>query len=257
MDPNQEMAELQKQWQAPRELRRAIPREVRLAKGGIAVAVLAVLFLFGALAGGVLLGEKARRQGAERRDLDAHGVPAEAVVTRLWHGSDKEQAPMVAYEFPYSGRIFRHSTRAPQKVWKNLSEGSKVAIRFLPDHPENNTPLDWKGDGPMPVFVPFLVAAMGGFGSFAMFWMLRFQRRLLSEGKAAMGIVRKSRRSSHGKKVITYEYVLPGGRVIKRTSGPTHQVRAPGTVVTVVYDPEKPTRSALYPLDLVRVDEMS
>jgi hypothetical protein len=56
---------------------------------------------------------------------------------------------------------------------------------------------------------------------------------------------------------VTYAYKVPGGSIIQRKSGPVRKVLEPGAKVTIVYDPEKPSRSAIYPLELVRIDEMS
>jgi Protein of unknown function (DUF3592) len=257
MDRNQELAEFEQPWKAPRELTRSTPREVRLTKGGIVLNVLVVAFLIGAAAAGIALGSKSTRETADRRLLDARGVPAEAAVTRLWHRTDKEKVPMVAYEFTYNGSVYRHSTSAPERVWKSLSKGSTVRIRVLPERPENNRPLDWAGDGPLPLFVAVLVVIFPVFGATVLLWTLRLQRHLLSEGKAAMGIIRKTRRSGHGKNVVTYAYKVPGGSIIQRKSGPVRKVLEPGAKVTIVYDPEKPSRSAIYPLELVRIDEMS
>jgi len=257
MERNEEMAEIGRKWKAPRELTRSLPRDVRLTKGGVAISVLAGAFLIGSVVAAVGLGSKAAKDSADRRLLDAQGVEAEAVVTRLWRRSDKEHAPMVAYEFTYRGGVYRHSTRAPQRVWRTLAEGTPVKVRFAPEHPENNTPVDWKGDGPLPAFVPVLAFGILLFGGVVLSTILRSQKRLLSDGKAAPGIVRKSRRSSHGKHVYTYEFTLPGGQTVTRKSGPVHKSVEPGSIVTVLYDPEKPSRSAIYPLELVRVDEMS
>lgn len=257
MERNEELAEFERQWKAPRELTRALPRDVGLTKGGIVLTVLGVVFLIAAVVAAIGLGSKATRESAERRLLDAQGVPADAVITRLWRGADKEESPMAAYEFTHNGTVYRHSTRAPWKVWRTLSEGSTVAIRFLPQHPENNMPVDWKGDGPLPAVVPVIAFAIPAFGGLVLLGKLRSDRQLLSEGKAAMGIVRKTHRSSHGQRAVTYEYALPGGSILKKRSGPTRKTLEPGSMVTIIYDPDKPSRSAIYPMELVRVVEMS
>ena len=134
--------------------------------------------------------------------------------------------------------------------------GSPVAIRFVPERPENNTPVDWGSDRPMPVFVVVLVPAMLVFLCGLLQWFVRCQKNLLSEGKAVMGIVRKTHRSQHGQ-AVTFEYTLPDGQVMRRRSGPTHRKLQTGSIVTVLYDPEKPTRTALYPMELVRIDDLS
>ena len=78
------------------------------------------------------------------------------------------------------------------------------------------------------------------------------QRRLLSEGRAAMGVVTGHWSGSHGHKVVVYEFRLPGGELIK---GRAASLKKPvGTLLNIIYDPDRPRRSAIYPLQLVRVD---
>jgi hypothetical protein len=257
MDRSEESAEFAQPWKAPRELTRALPREVRLTGRGIALNVLAVALLIGAAVAGFGLGSKATRENADRRLLDAQGIPADAVVTRLWRRSDKEEAPMATYEFTYRDNIYRHSTGAPLRVWRSLAEGSAVRIRLLPERPENNAPLDWQGDGPLPVGVAVVAAVFPAIAAAVMLGFVRRQRYLLSDGKAAMGIIRKIRPAGHGNKVMTYAYQVPGGGILTKKSSAKRKASQPGTVITVLYDPEKPTRSTIYPLELVRIDDMS
>jgi len=249
MDPND-------QWKAPRELARSTPREVRLTGQGMALAVLGLLFVAGALAIAAFLGAKSSRETADRRILDEQGIRGQAVINRVWRGADKEHPPMVSYEFTMNGSVYRHTTRAPMKVWQTLAPGQTIAIRYLPSRPQNNTPDDWEGDGPLPRWLPPMLSGMLLIPALVLPWIIRSQRRLLSEGRVAMGIVKKSRRSKDGR-VYSYDFTLPEGRVV---SGRTHSKRLklePGAAITVIYDPEKPRRNALYPLDLVRIDDLS
>src|SRR4051812_36351703 len=114
MDRNEEMAGIVRKRKASRELTRSLPRDVRLTKGGVVVTMPAAAFLMGPLVAAVGLGSKVAKENADRRLLDAQGEEANAVITRLWRRTDKEHAPMVAYEFTYKGGVYRHSTRAPQ-----------------------------------------------------------------------------------------------------------------------------------------------
>ena len=75
MERNEELAEFERQWKAPRELTRALPRDVGLTKGGMVLTVLAVVFLIGAVVAAVGLGSKATRESAERRLPGRTGSP--------------------------------------------------------------------------------------------------------------------------------------------------------------------------------------
>ena len=50
-------------------------------------------------------------------------------------------------------------------------------------------------------------------------WNIRSQRRILSEGRVAMGIIKKSRRSKDGE-VYSYDFTLPEGRVVAGDTTP-------------------------------------
>jgi hypothetical protein len=83
--------------------------------------------------------------------------------------------------------------------------------------------------------------------------MLRKQRSLLEDGRAAPGVIEKATRTKGGKS-IRYEFLLPGG---SREKGSGLVKRGPnnaGDVLTIIYDPENPSRNAPYPFTLVRPD---
>ena len=84
MNRYEEFEELQRKWQPPAGLGRAGPRAVRLAGGGVAVVILAVVMFAGAIAAIVGLGAVAHNQAEAHRLLRDEGRDTEALITRHW-----------------------------------------------------------------------------------------------------------------------------------------------------------------------------
>jgi len=82
------------------------------------------------------------------------------------------------------------------------------------------------------------------------------ERRLLSEGRAAPALVTalKTQSGTHGEKhrSMTYEFPLMSGAVASGKSGTSSKPPAVGSVICIVYDPERPGRNKVYPFGLVR-----
>src|SRR3954469_6639348 len=128
MSVNEELAELQRDWKAPVELRRTGPGALQLSGGGIALACLAVLMLIGAIAAAVGLSRVSARQEAERESLRAAGAEVQAVVTRHWRTGGKSETRKIAYEFEYEGRRYHGTSSTPSRIWRTLSVGSPLAV---------------------------------------------------------------------------------------------------------------------------------
>jgi hypothetical protein len=100
----------------------------------------------------------------------------------------------------------------------------------------------------------FFLLFMFGFAAiyFSAVWG---QRRLLSRGAVAQGIVTGCEKGSRGRKTgyfLVYDFSLPdGGRCQgKEFRG---QPMAEGVAVTVLSDAHQPRRNRLYPISLVRI----
>jgi hypothetical protein len=123
-------------------------------------------------------------------------------------------------------------------------------VRYLPSDPAVNHPRGWQ-EKPMPVWIPYLVAAgLAVAGWLAMRGILS-QKRLLAEGRPAPALVTRHTRTQHGK-TMHYEFVLLSGAIAKGRSGPARKPPAVGSTICVLYDPENPRRNAPYPLSLVK-----
>ncbi len=84
-------------------------------------------------------------------------------------------------------------------------------------------------------------------------WSLQRQRRLLTEGRPAPGIVTRLSRTKGGMQVY-YDFLLLSGSVAKGSSGPVSKPPGIGQTVCVLYNPDNPRRNAIYPLCLVKED---
>jgi hypothetical protein len=136
-----------------------------------------------------------------------------------------------------------------------LQVGSPIDVRYLPSRPTVND-LGGRPRSGMPMPVPFVVASiLGALGVLCLFLVHR-QRRLLTEGRVASAVVtgHEKHSSSHGgtHRSITYEFPLLSGAVASGKSGASKKPPTLGSVITVVYDPDQPTRSAVYPFSLVK-----
>src|SRR5579863_4837839 len=132
MDRYQELAKLQRNWTPPAELLNSGIREVHLSRKGMAIAALAGLLIVGGVVAGVELEQVGVRQTAEEALLSDKGKNVEATITSLWRTNTKERTPMVAYQFPAGGRVYGRSVSVPLGIWKRLTTGATLVVRFLP-----------------------------------------------------------------------------------------------------------------------------
>jgi len=110
----------------------------------------------------------------------------------------------------------------------------------------------------VPLVLAPLALMTGVAAGLGLLFVIRRQRRLLSEGRAAIARVTTSttrQRGTHGSHTVNrvmYEFELRGGSV--RTGRFDTGTTAPliGSELIVLYDPDRPERSSKYPLALVR-----
>ncbi len=241
---------LRKDWKPPRELSRALPRDVDLAAGGIFLMLLAFLLFGGAVAAYLAIHNNAVKQAQRLAQLDQQGVNTEATITRLWRRNDKEQSPMVTYEFQLDGRFYEASVPAPQRVWRELRERTPLAVRYVPSDPALSHPRDWNMETTPAWFPPAMAAFLAAAGVLLIVMVGR-QKRLLSEGRPAPGIVTRQQRSQHGK--IAYYEFAAGSKVVRGRSQARRGSLNVGDTVCVLYDPEHPRRNSIYPMQLVKL----
>jgi hypothetical protein len=223
---------------------------VRFTAAGYALAAFAVLFTLGSLVLAAFLWNQSQDQAAERDRLEREGVTAEATLTRVWRTGGKDSTHRISYTFDAGGQSVEGSSRVPREIWRSLKEGDRIPIRYLPTDPSNNHPAAWPTNVTpewVVIFVPVSFISVTGL----LAWMLRKQWRLLAEGRPAPGVVTKSRQVKN-QKILHYQFRTIDGAIHKGRSNARQLMRA-GEPVCVLYDPENPRSSQVYPLPLVKL----
>jgi hypothetical protein len=240
----------------PPELFRSAPRDVALTSGGRALVLLAWLLLAGALTAGIVLRGVAQRQASASSDLDRRGVSTSAVVDRLWRKSSEDNPAFAAFHFDAGGVRVDGESRLPLRQWRRLSTGSTVPVRYLPDNPRRFTLAGQRRDQ-IPFAVPYVVSSVLAALALLCFAGIHRQRQLLSEGRSAQAVVTAvhTHKGSHGTthRTIVYEFPVLAGTRTAGKAGATKSAEV-GTTISVVYDPERPTRNRPYPFSLVTLD---
>jgi hypothetical protein len=239
----------------PPELVSSRPRPVRLTGVGRLVAAIGALLPVAALLSGFWLHDQAVRDRALRQAVDEQGISAQAVVTELTRTWEKDARYFVRYEYFAGERLYQGRSSVGRGYWTNLRQGSPIIVRYLPPRPEQSWIRGYEPRG-----VPFWAGPVVAIGlvisALALGYALRRQWVLLAEGRGALAQVTRSKRvrSQHGAHyVVYYEFRLMSGAA---SSGRYTSRRTPppdGTTICVVYDPDRPNRSARYPLTLVRL----
>ena len=232
----------------PDGLERSRPREVRLTSGGKALVATGVVLWLGAIAAFTGMQLERNRQAEQREVFAERSVAGVAEVTRLWRGGGEGKPRMVAYRLDVQGKSYTGQARLGSQEWSRLRVGESIAVRYLPSDPGALRLGAGRGSDGMPVFVPYLVGGALALVAVLLQFVLRSQRQLLSEGRAALARVTKHHRGEHGKS-YEYEFTTLAGRKVTGKSGPGKSP-AVGSSVWVLYDPDNPRGNAVYPFSL-------
>jgi hypothetical protein len=212
----------------------------------------AALLFAGAVVAFVLLSLEAGREADARRALVEEGVTIAGEVTRLWTSGDDRRR--VNYQFIADGRPYDGRTRVSTERRRTLNVGSQVTVRYVPRDPTINDLGGVPGSG-MPLVLPYAIASLLAAGGAICLVVIRRQRRLLADGRAAPALVtgHVRHRTSHGgtHRAIAYDFPLLSGGVASGRSNTTRKPPAIGSVICVIYDPELPQRNSIYPMSLV------
>lgn len=242
----------------PQGLYRSRPRAVRLSGAGRVITVIAVLLCLAAPVLGVFLRRAAIADQVEHDALLQSGVVTDGVVVRFKRDSKENKRVTIYYRFDANGREFEDHARISMARWTTLGVGRALPVRYVPTNPAVSIP-DGIEPGVMPSALPYLVSPLPLLIGVVCWLTLRYQRGLLSDGRAALAVVKSvtKRRGQHGEsiKTVRYEFPLMSGAV-QKGSAQTHRA-APeiGSSMVVLYDGEHPRRNRPYPLSLVRLEE--
>ncbi|HEY2469304.1 MAG TPA: DUF3592 domain-containing protein [Terracidiphilus sp.] len=246
-------------WRISPELQQPIPRSVRLTGIGIVYCLSAVaFFLFGVGLSYRVVHDEFRRQATNAslaRRLVTEGLETQATVTHLFTG----MGYVVNYQYSVDGRSYERGAFIAEAHWQSLQAGSPLAIRYLPSDPGHAYP---DGDPPSSQNHWSIVLPMSGmillfmFGFAAIFISpVLSQRRLLTRGQAARGIVTRCKEGGKGRRsgyFLYYDFSMPDGSQHQGKTFSGSQL-AQGSSVTLLYDPSRPRRNAIYPVETVRI----
>jgi hypothetical protein len=239
-----------------RRLPESRPRATSLTRCGRVMTTIAVLLIVGAATGGPLLYGQLQRQARTRQTFLQNSVVTSGEVVQLRRNGDNNRR--VTYRFVVDGRTFEGTAGVSSDRFRALSVGAPIRVRYLPGNPASHRLDGARGDG-VPVAIAFVFPVMLGMVGGGLLLNVNRQRWLVTEGRAAQGVVTgmKARTSSHETKsfAVTYQFPLLDGRMATGKSTFNKNPPAVGTTVQVLYNPERPGRSAIYPSGCVRVAE--
>jgi hypothetical protein len=246
-------------WRTPPELEQPLPRRIRLSGMGVFNCVFAAASIVAGLAiAGHAVRDELRREAENQslaRSLAADGQETEATVTRL----ATTLGHLVIYQYTVGGRSFSKGAFITAEHWRALQVGSPVAIRYLPSDPSKSFP---ESDSPNSQTHWLLVLPVAGMALFFMFSFAAIQlaavlpeRRLLARGRPARAVITRCNAGSRGRSsgyFLHYDFSLPDG---SKSQGKVFrsQPLTEGSTATALYDPDRPQRNTLYPLQLVKL----
>jgi Protein of unknown function (DUF3592) len=247
-----QLTKLTQEWSVPAELTGSPPRQVVYSAGGIFI----MLLMIALMVGGAVLAWSIYNNYVEQRDaanvLAAQGAETGGTVTRRWRGGSKNRQYRIAYEFHTGGQVFHGEAAIRREAWESLSEGQRLAVRYAAGNPEVNRPANLVETPQPPIWqIALIPAFLVGMSAFLLH-RARRQRSLLENGRAAAGVITRMRRTKHGRS-IRYDFLLPGGRTGSGSGMAKRGNSDEGSVITVVYDPDDPTRSGPYPFEMVKL----
>ncbi|HEX4277492.1 MAG TPA: hypothetical protein VHZ74_19175 [Bryobacteraceae bacterium] len=229
-------------WEPPADLQQSLPRPVRFTGGGLALVIVGTFFVCAALAAGWLIHAQETRYAR----VEHEGITADGRVTRLWIGTDKSRTPMVSYRFVAGSTEIGGRSSLRLAIWKGLRQGGLLTVRYVALAPQLNHPAE---GAPAPLSA-WLVGVAVAWPPILFWAILRRQWRLLSWGSPVPATVTEVKRRKNFR--VSYDFNLPSGEAMTGKCDRNSVPRA-GSRVCVLYDPDKPRRNTLYPLDMVRL----
>ncbi len=242
--------ELRRTWQAPPELDRSRPRELRLRPAGHAIIALVVLMIAGSIATGVLMSVKASSDHGRRRELTTSGRDTTGTVVRRWTTRGDNRKYRLALEYNVNGRKYTGIVQVGRGAWQRMDVGTFLPVRYLPADPALHVVPGWESNL-MPLWLPYAVAGAMGLGAWLATRPLGSQRRLLSEGRPAPAIITRHEKTQHGI-VAHFAFAQLSGAKAEGKLAPQRKPPQIGSVACVLYEPDRVAHHSIYPLSLVR-----
>ncbi len=247
-------------WAPPAELLRYPPRTVRLTAAGRLLASVAAALLAGSLISGIWLYVAAAGAADRLRRIASHGVETTAEVLRIGRIGGEHPRRVLYFRYRAEGRSHQGRATLSQRDRRDLPPGASLPAVYLPERHEEVWLRGYEPKG-VPVWTAPLVSIGFLAGATPIWLIIRRQRSLLACGRPAQARVtgvRKVRAGGRGSATdtvfrVSYDYLILSGAARAGRYDKSKNPPEPGSVLTVIYDPDNPGRSARYPLPLVRV----
>jgi hypothetical protein len=178
------------------------------------------------------------------------GVDSRAEVTRRWKTSGKDAKYWVEYQYRIEDRRYTFKMKTGRSRWGRLTVESVLPVRYLAEDPRSHYIHGFEGDL-MPLWLPYVVAALLAFFSWLCHLPLNAQRRLIQEGRAAPAVITGHKKTKDGN-MVQYSFLQLSGSIAQGKTSPEKNPPAVGSLVCVLYEPDRLKNNAIYPLSLVR-----
>jgi hypothetical protein len=229
------------------------PRRIELTGNGIALAIVTSVILAIAVIYFSIITTEAVRQLQVRTALRRANNQTTGQVERL-----RNPYPLkfyVDYTFLADGKTYTGEAIVPLGDVHILKPATDLSVSYLPENPAVNHPLDWEWsvfaewDS---VFVVILVAGLG-----CLLFLLPqflFERRVVAEGVATVGVVTKCSVSGRGGEFITLRYDFrTQDDISMKGRGDFKTQREIGAKILILYLPQNPGKNIPYPRSAWRI----
>ena len=224
------------------------PRTAQITGRGIALTAVATIVICASVAYASMIGAEAARQFQLRRILSGGGRETTGRITKLRNPYPLKE--YVEYTFDVGGRSYAGEAIVPLQFYQSLQSASSLTVRYRPQYPSANEPVDWTwsllSEWEDPYLVLSLVAGLGC----ALFIPLQIflERKLVTKGLAAVGAVKKCSVSGRGGEFITltYDFRTEGGALV-HGRGSSQTRKEVGANILILYVPNKPNQNIPYP----------
>jgi hypothetical protein len=237
-------------WTAPDGLANAsLPRAVKFTGISWFVFAVAVLFVVGSGVMTWFVARKADRDRATAELLQREGIAVQGSITRKWRGGGRSNAHNVAYTYTAPDGVHSASARVTTSFYNRVAPGSAARVVYASSNPGVHQIEDSMAT---PAWLKYTV-----FLPFAVFLVIPFvvwrQKSLLEYGMPAGAVVERVAPTKGGW-MITYQFLGASGDTVKGRCSVSVKPNA-GDTITVVYDPDRPKRSARYPLKYAKLED--
>jgi hypothetical protein len=230
------------------------PRRIRLTGNGITLVVVAA-GLFGiAAVYACSVGTEAARQYQIRTALRSASNETVGKIEELRnprHGLKE----YVDYTFVVDGKTYSGEAIVPLENYRSIRLTSSLPIRYLPENPAANHPVDWEWSVILELDPYFVLAFLAGLGCILFIPpQMQFERRLAAGGLATIGVVTNcSVSGKYGSFInLKYDFRTQDG-ILVQGRGSFRTQQEIGAKILILYLPKKPRQNIPYPVSAWRI----